>query len=61
MPTKMPSSPIWPQEKLRRTGWKANTLPSAGPREQMRRLLRLASALTAEEMHSRIEFLSAWG
>ena len=28
--------------------------------EQMRRLLRLISSLTAEEMRSRIEFLSAW-
>jgi hypothetical protein len=27
--------------------------------EQMRRLLRLISALTAEEMRNRIEFLSA--
>jgi uncharacterized protein with PIN domain len=29
--------------------------------EQMRRLLRLTSTLTAEEMRNRIEFLSAWG
>jgi hypothetical protein len=29
--------------------------------EQMRRLLRLINRLTAEEMHNRIEFLSAWG
>jgi len=29
--------------------------------EQMRRLLRLLASLTAEEMHNRIEFLSAWG
>ena len=28
--------------------------------EQMRRLLRLLAGLTAEEMHNRIEFLSAW-
>ena len=28
--------------------------------EQMRRLLRLISSLTAEEMRNRIEFLSAW-
>ncbi len=28
--------------------------------EQMRRLLHLTSALTAEEMQSRLEFLSAW-
>jgi hypothetical protein len=28
--------------------------------EQMRRLLRLINALTAEEMRNRIEFLSAW-
>ena len=28
--------------------------------EQMRRLLRLISALTTEEMRNRIEFLSAW-
>ena len=29
--------------------------------EQMRRLLRLTSTLTAEEMRNRIEFLSSWG
>jgi hypothetical protein len=29
--------------------------------EQMRRLLRLISTLTAEEMRNRIEFLSGWG
>jgi len=29
--------------------------------EYMRRLLRLMSHLTAEEMHNRVEFLSAWG
>ena len=29
--------------------------------EQMRRLLRLTSTLTAEAMRNRIEFLSAWG
>jgi len=29
--------------------------------EQMRRLLRLASRLTAEEMINRVEFLTAWG
>ena len=28
--------------------------------EQMRRLLRLLGALTAEEMRNRVEFLSAW-
>lgn len=28
--------------------------------EQMRRLLHLTSVLAAEEMHSRLEFLSAW-
>ena len=28
--------------------------------EQMRRLLRLISELTTEEMHNRIEFLGAW-
>ena len=28
--------------------------------EQMRRLLRLISTLTAEEMRNRIDFLSAW-
>ena len=28
--------------------------------EQMRRLLRLINALTAEDMINRIEFLSAW-
>lgn len=29
--------------------------------EQMRRLLKLISTLSAEEMRNRIEFLSAWG
>lgn len=29
--------------------------------EQMRRLLRLINTVPAEEMRSRIEFLSAWG
>ena len=29
--------------------------------EQMRRLLRLISSVTAEEMRNRIEFLSTWG
>jgi len=29
--------------------------------EYMRRLLRLMAHLTAEEMHNRVEFLSAWG
>jgi hypothetical protein len=29
--------------------------------EYMRRLLRLMTHLTAEEMHNRVEFLSAWG
>ena len=29
--------------------------------EQMRRLLRLTSTLTAEEMRNRVEFLSSWG
>jgi hypothetical protein len=29
--------------------------------EQMRRLLRLTSTLTAEQMRNRIEFLSSWG
>lgn len=29
--------------------------------EYMRRLLRLRAHLTAEEMHNRVEFLSAWG
>lgn len=29
--------------------------------EQMRRLLRLVGAISAEEMRDRIEFLSAWG
>ena len=28
--------------------------------EQMRRLLRLTSTLTAEDMRNRIEFLNAW-
>jgi hypothetical protein len=28
--------------------------------EQLRRLLRLISTLKAEDMHNRIEFLSAW-
>ena len=29
--------------------------------EQMRRLLRLFAAKSAEEMHDRVEFLGAWG
>lgn len=29
--------------------------------EYMRRLLHLMASLTAEEMHNRVEFLSAWG
>lgn len=29
--------------------------------EQMRRLVRLADALSAEEMKDRIEYLNAWG
>ena len=29
--------------------------------EQMRRLLRLVNSLSAEQMHNRVEFLSAWG
>lgn len=29
--------------------------------EYMRRLLRLMAHRTAEEMHNRVEFLSAWG
>src|SRR5688572_17336540 len=29
--------------------------------EQMRRLLRMIGAKTAEEMRNRLEFLSAWG
>jgi hypothetical protein len=29
--------------------------------EQMRRLLKLIAALSAEEMQNRVEFLSAWG
>lgn len=29
--------------------------------EQMRRLLRLVGAISAEEMRDRVEFLSAWG
>lgn len=29
--------------------------------EQMRRILKLAATLSAEEMQDRIEFLSAWG
>jgi hypothetical protein len=28
---------------------------------QMHRLLRLTNTLSAEEMHNRVEFLSAWG
>lgn len=32
-----------------------------GVGEYMRRLLRLMTHLTAEEMHNRVEFLSAWG
>ena len=34
--------------------------PALSVGEQMRRLLRLISSLTAEEMRNRIEFLSAW-
>ena len=29
--------------------------------EQMRRLLKLMAAKSAEEMHNQVEFLSAWG
>lgn len=29
--------------------------------EQMRRLLKLITAKSAEDMHNRVEFLSAWG
>jgi hypothetical protein len=29
--------------------------------EQMRRLVRLAAARSAEDMHDHVEFLSAWG
>ena len=29
--------------------------------EQMRRILRLSTAMSAEDMRNRIEFLSAWG
>ena len=29
--------------------------------EQMRRLLKLIAEISAEEMHSRVEFLSVWG
>jgi hypothetical protein len=29
--------------------------------EQMRRLLRLMAAKSAEEMENQVEFLSAWG
>jgi len=29
--------------------------------EQMRRLLKLIAATTAEEMYNRLEFLSDWG
>lgn len=35
--------------------------PAFSVGEQMRRLLRLTSTLTAEEMRNRIEFLSGWG
>jgi len=50
---------IWLNENRRHSGI-ILALQGLSVGEQMRRLLRLISALSAEEMENRIEFLSAW-